>query len=115
MGQTIRVSLPGYDALTDSTPDHYALYADQDWVLIKEFVRGTTSIANSATGTITHNLGYIPMVFVYVSDGASWDLVTGVLNRPYSTYAIDTTTLRITNVTGSTQTFLYYIFYDQIL
>ena len=39
MGNVIRVALPTYNALTDTNPDHFALYSDQDWVLIKEFTR----------------------------------------------------------------------------
>jgi len=33
MSQTIRVSLPGYNALTETDIDNYALYADSDNIL----------------------------------------------------------------------------------
>ncbi len=65
MSQTMRVSLPGYDCLTDGTIDHYSVYADTDNVLIKEQARGTLSVANGYNGTISHALGYVPFSLVY--------------------------------------------------
>jgi len=81
MTYTIRVSLPEKNALTDSDIDNYALYADEDNVLIKEHLRGNTSIAATSTGTINHNLGYIPLVFVYAEVSAGrWVYVIGGSN-----------------------------------
>lgn len=67
MGQTIRVSLPTYNALTATSPDQFALLADSDNILIKEFTRGTASIGTSSNTTITHNLGYVPFVLAHFS------------------------------------------------
>lgn len=117
MAYTLRVSLPTYNALTDTNPDHYALYADSDWILIKEKARGSCSISNGNTETISHDLGYIPytIVFYNISSGVwkkiqardDWEGLGG-------SFTLTTTQLLITNNTGSTKTFKYYIFYDNI-
>jgi len=77
MGQVIRVSLPGYDALTDTNPDHFALYSDEDWVLIKESARGSISATSTGSDPIYFGFSYIPTVFVYYQDGSIWRTVTG--------------------------------------
>lgn len=117
MTQVIRVSLPTYNALTDTNQDHYALYTDQDNVLIKEFARGVGSVGSGSDATITHSLGYIPfyLVFAEVASGQyqvanSFDPV-GSGWRAYST----TTALIIQNRYSATFTdYRYYIFYDNI-
>lgn len=110
MAYTIRVSLPGYNALTDPNPDHYALYADNDNILIKEFARGS----GNGDATITHNLGYIPFYLVYVDIGGSKYQIVNVqspIGGGTKVYAT-TTTIEITNNTG--KNFQYYIFYDNM-
>lgn len=60
-----KVSLPGYDAPT--APDQ-SLYASSSWPLIKidQDLSGTLTL-DSVTGneTITHNLGYPPLIFIW--------------------------------------------------
>jgi hypothetical protein len=109
MAQTIRVSLPGFNVLTDIDPDHFALYADEDWVLIKEFSRGSISVATFDSESITHNLGYVPFWSVYA--GGVWVWGWNI----YGDYraSSNTTTLTLNNLTGSSAVFKYYIFYDQ--
>lgn len=117
MAFTMRVSLPGYDALTDGTIDHYSLYADSDNVLIKEERRGTVALAYNSIGTISHNLGYLPFYLVYseVSPGRyrinnSFDPVGGGW-RAYT----GTANLVIENRYGTAGTASrYYIFYDNV-
>ena len=113
MVQTIRVSLPGYDALTDTNPDHYALYSDNDWILIKEKANGSGSVTSGNTAIIAHNLGYIPMYFVYVQVSATeWQIVNFVSSENgWNAYA-DTTNLYIANNYSSYTNYRYYIFYD---
>jgi hypothetical protein len=117
MGMTMRVSLPGYNALTDGTIDHYSVYADSDNLLIKEFTRGTLNVANGALGTITHNLAYIPFVKTYVKNGSQFGYITGGdANSAYpAEINIGTANIIVTNnFSGAgTKTFYYYIFYDQ--
>lgn len=120
-GRSIRVALPGYNAFTDSNLDHYALYTDEDNVLIKEFARGafTTSSANTV---ITHGLGYVPFYLAYVLDTSgsggpanTWQHI-GNADFVVSYYAIcNTTTLTIGNATGASRQFIYYIFYDNVV
>lgn len=117
MTQTIRVSLPTYNCLTDTNPDHYALYADSDWPLIKEKARGTGSIALYDTETIAHNLGYIPFYLVYCEIASGEYQIANAFDpvgSGWRSYA-DTTNLYITNFYSSTYTdYRYYIFYDLI-
>ena len=116
MGFTIRVSLPGYEATTDGTADHYALYADTDNILIKEERRGVATTAFNAQSTVSHNLGYVPMFLVYseISTGRyrinnSFDPVGGGW-RAYS----GTGDLIIDNRYGGTGISRYYVFYDNV-
>ncbi len=115
----MRVSLPGNNALTDPNLDHYALYADQDNFLIKEFTRGTANIAAGGTLQIAHNLGYIPFFMVFYSidaNGTAWQGVPAYQNNgvsvPLNVATSDTGTLTITNNNGSSNPFQWFIFYD---
>lgn len=114
---TARVSLPGYDALTDGTVDHYALYADTDNVLIKEKSRGTIATAGFANGTIAHNLGYIPFYLVYSEVSAGRYRINNAFDpvgSGWRAYA-STASLIISNLYGTAGTVSqYYIFYDNI-
>lgn len=116
MTHTMRVSLPGKNALTDPDIDNYALYADEDNVLIKEHLRGSTSIASSSTGTVNHNLGYIPLIFVFAEVAAGkWCQVFSD-SADYDVYAkLSTTQLILGNSTASAVKFKYYIFHDVIV
>jgi hypothetical protein len=116
MGMTMRVSLPGYDCLTDGTVDHYALYSDEDNVLIKEYVRGTATIGSASIGTVNHNFGYPPFFMGYV--GITVGTVTyyqwlygSNFFSYYSMYA-DTANAYLKNDFNETRTFKYYVFYD---
>lgn len=115
MGYTMRVSLPSIDALTNGTIDQYSVYADSDNILIKEFSRGTINIANLALGTVNHNLGYIPLTFVFAKNGGSQAfLAGGDANSSFpATYTVGTGNVVITNNFSGTKTFNYFIFYDQ--
>jgi len=121
MTQTVRVTLAGSDALTETDPDKFALYADDDWVLIKEHSRGVgTDATYGSTTTITHSLGYFPFVMVW-GENVAGDLVFGLQTYSFSAYnkwvvqmfvnSFDVTQL-IEN--PSTKDFWYYIFYDQV-
>jgi|YNPMSStandDraft_2_1061718.scaffolds.fasta_scaffold24112_4 hypothetical protein len=114
MAQTIRVSLPGYNALTDNNPDHFALYADQDWVLIKEKERNQIYVNNS-TQTIPHGLGYPPFYMAYaynVGYGKYIWCYGANFNNFIQTYS-DNNYLYF-KVINNSSTFYYYIFYDNI-
>ena len=112
----MRVALPGYDALTDTNLDHFALYTDQDNVLIKEQSRGSSSLADGGTLTVAHNLGYTPHCFVYTetSTAGRYKLSNGYdVLLPLRTL-VDDTNLKVINASGGTRTVRYYIFYDNI-
>ncbi len=113
MTQTIRVSLAGHNALTESGIDNYALYADGDNVLIKEKARGSIEVASGDSESIAHGLSYVPFVLVFFeSASGEWTLVTG--SGYQSIYAeVNTTNLILYNKLGSAKDFKYYIFYDQ--
>jgi len=117
MGRGIKVALPGYNAETDTNPDHFALYVNSDdpndYVLIKEKEKDTVLVNTSET--IAHGLGYVPMVLVFA------EFSPGVWRRCYSRditgwgayYTIDGTNLKLYNSGGARQ-FAYHIFLDNI-
>ncbi|OQB05575.1 MAG: hypothetical protein BWY19_00910 [bacterium ADurb.Bin212] len=110
----INIALSGYNALTDTNPDHFSLKADEDNLLIKEFDRGTVNVAT--TQTITHNLGYVPFFLAYSRQYGGSDYGPVDHNSfDIAYYAhMDSNDLTLGNVTGSTEPFTYYIFYDEI-
>ena len=116
MANVIRVALPGYNALTDTNPDHFALYGDEDWVLIKEKMNGYVNIQPSSNVHIVHSLGYIPMVFVYGREASgTWTLILGDSSDSAGHIELTSTDLIIYNGSGvKAIPFIYYIFYDQI-
>jgi len=117
MSRGIKIALPGYNALTDTNPNHFSLYVDQDesvdYTLIKELTKQTVSVTSSLT--VPHNLGYVPLVFVFA------EVTTGVWRRLFSRditgfgayYTIDGTNLELYNSGGPRQ-FAYHIFLDNI-
>lgn len=117
MGRGIKVALPGYDAQTDRDPDHFSLYVDQDdpldYVLIKELTKNTVLVTTSQT--ITHSLGYVPLVFVFaeVSSGVWRRLFSRDITGFEAYYAINDATLELRN-SGGARNFAYHIFLDNI-
>ena len=101
MGMEMRVSLPGYDCLTDTNLDHYALNSNEDNVLIKEYTRGTATISAGGTLQVPHNLGYIPQYYVYmnyaVNQASGRSLIPAYQNNavsvPPQVATVDTTNL----------------------
>lgn len=117
MGQVIRVSLPGYNALTDSNPDHFALYSDEDWVLIKESARGSISATSAGSPVIFFGFSYIPTVLVYYQESGIWrsltaqytDMETGN-DLPYMIMVEGG--MRLYGNSGTPTNFKYFICYD---
>lgn len=117
MGRGIKIALPGYDAFNDTDPNHFSLYVDQDdptdYILIKELTKNTISVTSSET--IAHNLGYVPLVFVFA------EVTSGVWRRLFSRditgfgayYTVDDTNLQLYN-SGGARRFAYHIFLDNI-
>jgi|WetSurSiteA1Bulk_404760.scaffolds.fasta_scaffold09261_3 hypothetical protein len=117
MNNVVRVALPGYNALTDTDPDHFALYSDEDWVLIKESARGTGSVAQNSTAIIAHGLGYIPFYLVYCEVDTNVYRISNAfdpLGGGWRSYA-NSTNLYIRNLYSAVFThYRYYIFYDNL-
>lgn len=110
----MRVSLPGRDALSDTDPDHYSLYSDEDNVLIKEKSRGTIAVSAFSVGTLAHNLGYVPLFMSYYDNNGTtkaWTYGLGVYNG-FEVYA-DEDNIYFYNKDVSAGTFQYYLFYDR--
>lgn len=120
MRQVIKVALPGYNAETDTDPDHFALYVDPDervdYVLIKEKEKANIAVAGNNNEVITHGLGYVPfaLVFVEYTPGAWRKLFSHPLDSSGYWFEIDSTNLTIYNTTSTQRQFAYRIFYDQI-
>lgn len=116
MANGIKVALPGYDAFTDTNPDHFALFVDNsvDYVLIKEKTRNTQSV--NGTSNIAHGLAYIPycIAFVEVSAGVWKRLYSHPIDGSGYWFEINETNVVLRNTTGVAKTFAYYIFYDLI-
>lgn len=105
--KVIRVSLPGVDARTSTDPNDFALFADEDNVLLKEESRGNLA----SGGSYAHNLGYIPfyLTFGEISAGlyqvaTGWDAVSGI---PRSR----TTPTTLKTASGAIK---YFVFYDNM-
>lgn len=119
MTKTIRISTPGNDALTTTDPDKFALYADSDWVLIKEFARGSGSVDYGRVATIDHDLGYIPtyMIWTEIDTNNTYRLNNAqnvVGSGGWKTWA-STSSINIENNYSSDYTnYRYYIFYDRM-
>lgn len=119
MSQTIRVSLPGYDALSESNIFNYSVYADSDNILIKEFNRGTMSLSSGETNSAFHGFGYIPFVLAFgrQTSGTVTDwtlLMSGGSESGLLYVEVDTDLVYFTKTpNGNTGEVAYYIFYDQ--
>ncbi len=123
MQNITRIALPGYNALTDTNRDHYSVFADEDNILIKELLSDERSIAEyNVLATIPHNLGYIPLAFVWgnlYSSETTWQLITNQFNAvtvPQVIQAVDTKNLYIYNFGGRGSDLPTYsrIFYDDM-
>lgn len=116
--KVFKIALPGYNAQTDTDPNHFSLYVDQqvDYVLIKEKARGSKSVNNNSYDHVHHDLNYIPLVIVFLDNGdGSYQRLFGVAAGGGDTgYTVTTTQVIFSNYSGSTKNFLYYIFYDNI-
>lgn len=116
MAQVFKVALPGYNAETDTNPDHFALYVDQlvDYILIKENAKATVSV--SSTTNVAHNLSYVPfcLVFAETSAGVWKKLFSVPIDGTGFWFEINSTNLVLRNTSGSAKNFSYHIFYDNI-
>lgn len=118
-----RAALPGYNALTDTNPDHFAVYSDQNNVLIKELFASQQNIPEfNILETLSHDLGYVPLSFVFAhlsSADSRWSHVTNQYNPvsvPQVIQAIDTKNLYIYNFggRGSDLPTFARVFYDDM-
>lgn len=114
MGKGIKLALPGYNAETDTDPDHFALYVDSDdptdYVLIKELTSQEIAVVSSQT--IPHNLGYVPLCLVFgeVSSGVWRRMYSRDIGSFASYFEVDDTNLYI----HGTGNFAYHIFLDNV-
>lgn len=114
--QIFKIALPGYNAYTDTNPNHFSLYVDNlvDYVLIKEKAKATTNV--NGTKNIGHGLGYVPfcLVFAEISSGVWRKLFSHPLDGAQIWFEVNSTELVLRNDTGTTMSFSYHIFYDNI-
>ena len=111
---TVRISLPGIDALASNDPRDFSLFADQDNVLIKEYVRGNVEVTGYSTLEIEHGLGYVPLVFVYAEDIYYDQYLHGPGLYSSFYWLADEENIYLHNSTV-TRNFKYYIFYDNVV
>jgi len=127
----IKISKPTYSAT--ASPEN--LYVDSDTPLLKTYFEGAGSIVFTSgdglgterSGTITHNLGYTPVVQIYSerAPGARRSITLGsyryVVGSDYvsSRLNIGTSNVIISMKSGTsspagTYNYYYYIFYDEV-
>ena len=105
--QTVRVSLPGSNALTETNKNNYALFADTDNVLLKEAARGNLA----SGGSYPHGLNYYPFYLTYGDLGAGvYQLATGY--DAISGVPRARTTPTTLKTAGNAMK--YYVFYDNM-
>ena len=118
MAEVFKIALPGYNAATDTDPNHFALFVDQnvDYILIKEKLVFSQLVNAHASPTVAHGLGYVPLCFVFaqVSAGVWRKLYSAALDGTGFYFLIDATNLTLVNNTGAAVQFAYHIFYDNI-
>lgn len=115
MAYGIRVSLPGYNALTDTNPDHFALKSDLNDILIKEYTRGTIIVPSSTEVAINHNLGYAPFYLIYYTyNNLKNYAYSAGLYSFFKTYST-TSQIFFKNPISISILINYYIFYDNII
>ena len=116
MQQVIKIALPGINAETDTDPDNFALFVDQqtDYILIKEKTKDTISV--NGTVSIGHSLGYVPfcLVFAEVSSGVWRKLFSTPIDGSGYSFEVNTSHLVLKNSTGTAKNFSYHIFFDNI-
>lgn len=108
----MKASQLGYDVTTAA--DYQLLYSSE-WPLLKIEAQGTVTITNLAADQVlyTHNLGYVPMFWIFDTSGGS-----GGLDGNLDTYAFgpgfgaNSTNLKYfgDGFTAGTRTIRYYIF-----
>ena len=114
--QAVKITLPHNDVFDPDLIDiDFSIQSDQNHILIKEFVRGSISVSDGGSETVTHNLGYIPHFLTYTPlTNGRYRLTTEYnVYAPWSVYA-DSTNIYITNDSGADAIAKYYIFYDNI-
>jgi len=117
MAQTMRVSLAGFNTLTNTDPNNFSLFVDQsvDYILIKQKASGSVSV--SGTTNVAHGLGYVSfcLAFVETSSGVFRKLFSSPIDGSGYWFEINSTNLALRNTSGNAKTFKYYIFYDVIV
>jgi len=116
MAKVFKIALKGYNAITDTDPDHFSLYVDQqtDYILIKEKLARTVSV--NGTVNIAHGLNGVPfcMVFVETSSGVWRKIFSTPIDSSGYWFEVNDTNLILYNTTGVAKTFAYHIFYDNL-
>jgi len=120
MAMTMRVSKPGYNALTDTNIYDYSLYADSNNILIKEKARGSGKLNARESATISHNLGYAPFYLVYTetAEGTGRYRVNSFYQALGDGWRVTTNTDNLYIVApgtvGNNLGYKYYLFYDDM-
>jgi len=132
MAYGIKVSKPGNSVFTAGTGD---LFLDTTYPILKVKASGTGSLSitdgGSDSDTISHNLGYVPKVFIYgqVFSVFSGDKNDNYVRYPYYEesaattsafeYTVDDSDLVISGgydyggSSSNTFSYFYYLFYDE--
>lgn len=123
MARTVfKSALAGFRADTDTNPDHFSIYFDENDaaseqnILIKERQRGSVTIAGFGTATINHGLGYVPLAYVFGQvSGDTWAFIMGEASDITAYFDVDSNNLVLHNTGSVSKQFKYYIFYDRLV
>lgn len=102
----VRVAKPGYDVLTNPI-DNEQLIFNSDWEsIIPLYQSGTITIADATTDTVNFTtLGAIPLILVAAKIGSDYEFIR---DKDWG-YDWTATVLTITNTSGGSLTFKYWI------
>lgn len=117
MAKALLISLPGYDALLETDPDHFAVKADEDNIIIKEKERGSGTLGLGSSATINHALAYIPFYLVYTLISAGRYRVSNgfaSLSNGWQTYATTSDLVITNNYSATYGDYQYYVFHDNM-
>lgn len=110
----IKISREGYSVKTipnsATNIKKFVLLSGVNLLKIKTAAKVT--IADNGTQTIAHGLAYTPIAWVFMN--SSGNMYPIYYQWGSTRCYVDGTNLSITNVTGSSKDFYYYIFYDPI-
>lgn len=106
----IKVAKPGFDI---TTTDERNLAFTSKYNTLKVFAQGAITIPAGNTGTITHNLGYIPTYFLQGETSPTTDVFYAAHPTEWNSTINGTDLQIVAPASAGNYDFYYYIFIDE--